>query len=50
MRPAVQANWRHLLEQLVFQIQAGEPRDQAGHRLTMNLHYIEAARTLGLKE
>jgi hypothetical protein len=24
------------------QIRAGDPRDQAGHRLTMKLHYIEA--------
>jgi hypothetical protein len=49
-RQAVQPNWGRLLEQLVLQIRAGEPRDQAGHRLTMNVHYIEAARALGFEE
>jgi DNA ligase D-like protein (predicted ligase) len=47
-RRADQPNWRDLLEQLVLQIRAGDPRDQAGHRLIMNLHYIEAARALSI--
>ncbi len=49
-RHGVQPDWRDLLEKLVLQIEAGEPRDQAGHRLTMNVHYIEAARALGLEK
>jgi hypothetical protein len=30
-----------------LQIRAGDRRDQAGDRLTMNLHYIEEARESG---
>lgn len=44
-RYAVQPDCRNLL----VQIQAGEPRDhQMGHRLTNNVHYLGAARALGL--
>jgi hypothetical protein len=39
-RYAVQPDWRNLLEKLVVQIQAGEPRDQMEHRLTNNVHYL----------
>ena len=48
-RQALQPDWRNLLEQLVLQIRGGEPRDQAGHRFTMNIHYTEAARALGIE-
>ena len=47
-RYAVQPDWRNLLEKLVVQIQAGEPRDQMEHRLTNNVHYLGATRALGL--
>jgi len=46
----VEADWRRLLKDLICQIRAGDFRDDEGHRLTMNVHYAEAARALNLHE
>jgi hypothetical protein len=47
---AKEPDWRVLLENLVRQIQAGDPHDKGGHRLRRNVHYIEAAEALGISD